>query len=191
MHLSGITCALSDSADALVELVLREKTTLGYRVSFDVNYRPALWSAAQARDRLRTLGRQADVVLVGLDEAQRLWGTHDANQVRELFPEPHSVVVKDGGNEAVESLVDHGALSTFRVPAQRVEVVEPVGAGDAFAAGYLASRLRGDGPQQRLSAGHRLAAWTLESTADFRPLVAASNGSPAGLTRAGAEQATS
>jgi 2-dehydro-3-deoxygluconokinase len=57
----------------------------------------------------------------------------------------------------------------WRVPAHRVDVVEPVGAGDAFAAGYLAGLLRGDQPVDRLALGHSFAAWTLGTRADFRP----------------------
>jgi 2-dehydro-3-deoxygluconokinase len=51
-----------------------------------------------------------------------------------------------------------------------VEVVEHVGAGDAFAAGYLAALLAGDGSKERLAAGHRAAAWTLGVMEDHRPL---------------------
>jgi 2-dehydro-3-deoxygluconokinase len=56
------------------------------------------------------------------------------------------------------------------VPALPVEVVEHVGAGDAFAAGYLAALLAGDGTEERLAVGHRAAAWTLGAMVDYRPL---------------------
>jgi 2-dehydro-3-deoxygluconokinase len=48
-------------------------------------------------------------------------------------------------------------------------VVEPVGAGDAFAAGYLFGALRGLDAEARLSIGHRVAAVALRSTSDFAP----------------------
>ena len=53
--------------------------------------------------------------------------------------------------------------------ARGVDVVEPVGAGDAFAAGFLAGLLRGDEPVDRLALVHSFAAWTLGTRADFRP----------------------
>jgi 2-dehydro-3-deoxygluconokinase len=109
-------------------------------------------------------------VLVGLDEAQALWGCGTAEEVAALLPGASHVVVKDSALEAVEFVRREGLPATVcRVPANRVEVVEPVGAGDAFAAGYLAGLLRGDPPEERLALGHSLAAWTLGTRADFRP----------------------
>jgi 2-dehydro-3-deoxygluconokinase len=188
VHLSGITCALSQSADDLIEGVLNAKSELGFTVSFDINYRPALWTPERAGQRLRALARKADVVLVGLDEAHTLWDTSEAEQVRELLPEPDSLVVKDGGNEAVEFDSDGDVPRTIRVPAKHVTIVESVGAGDAFAAGYLTSRLRGGTPRQRLAAGHDLAAWTLESTADFRSVTESNGAVSAASTSADPER---
>jgi 2-dehydro-3-deoxygluconokinase len=55
------------------------------------------------------------------------------------------------------------------VPARAVDVVEPVGAGDAFAAGYLSSLVNAESAVDRLLRGHSRAAWTLGSRDDFRP----------------------
>lgn len=172
VHTSGITAALSASCDALVGRIIDGATADGYGVSFDVNYRPALWWTRElAAARTLHLARQCRVVLVGLDEAQELWGVATAADVAELLSAVPTVVVKDGANEAVEILQrPDGLRESHRVPARRVEVIEPIGAGDAFAAGFLAGYLRGDPPQDRLAAGHRLAAWTLESLHDFRPM---------------------
>jgi 2-dehydro-3-deoxygluconokinase len=46
-------------------------------------------------------------------------------------------------------------------------VVEAVGAGDAFAAGYLAALLRGADATARLHGGHQRAHLVLQSTSDF------------------------
>ena len=59
---------------------------------------------------------------------------------------PHEVIVKDGARGCA-ALID-GA--SFTLPALPIRVVDPVGAGDAFAAGYLAGRLAGASPQARL-----------------------------------------
>jgi 2-dehydro-3-deoxygluconokinase len=107
---------------------------------------------------------------VGLDEAETLWGCTTAEQVSALLPGPRHLVIKDSAAEAVEFVREqNGEERAFRVPAHRVDVVEPVGAGDAFAAGYLAGLLRGDRPEGRLALGHSFAAWTLGTRADFRP----------------------
>jgi 2-dehydro-3-deoxygluconokinase len=61
-----------------------------------------------------------------------------------------------------------GEQATF-VPATPVDVVEAVGAGDAFAAGYLAGLLAGEPAAARLTTGHALAARTLATTGDYAP----------------------
>src|SRR5439155_1035225 len=71
-------------------------------------------------------------------------------------------VVKDG---AVGATGYDGDGRVF-VPASPVEIVEPVGAGDAFAAGYLLAALQGRGLASRLAVGHRLAAVALGAVAD-------------------------
>jgi 2-dehydro-3-deoxygluconokinase len=167
LHLSGITPALSASAAAMTEEVLSRARAAGVPWSFDVNHRKALWSGRDAAAELLALARRATVVLVGLDEAEGLWGTRTAEEVAGLVVGPDVVVVQDADREAVE--VDRRDGTVTRAPARRVEVVEPVGAGDAFAAGYLAAHLRGADAAGRLALAHSLAAWTLGTAADHRP----------------------
>ena len=170
IHTTGISAALSDSCSALTEHLLAHARERGYRVSFDVNYRPALWSVDVAGPRLLELASMSTVVLVGLDEAETLWGCTTAEQVSALLPGPRHLVIKDSATEAVEFVREQNQPErVWRVPAHRVDVVEPVGAGDAFAAGYLAGLLRGDRSGDRLALGHSFAAWTLGTRADFRP----------------------
>ncbi|HLS02066.1 MAG TPA: PfkB family carbohydrate kinase, partial [Beutenbergiaceae bacterium] len=68
-----------------------------------------------------------------------------------------------------------GADKVF-VPAPRVDVVEVVGAGDAFAAGYIAAFLQGKDPTQRLQAGHERAGLVLQTTSDFMPRTGETSG---------------
>ncbi|MEV6812424.1 sugar kinase [Micromonospora sp. NPDC051296] len=166
LHLSGITPALSRTCHALVEHALVDRPVPGALVSFDVNHRPALWPTRRAAPVLRRLADRADVVLVGQDEAYALWGTSDAAAVRRLLPGPQWVVVKDGAVAA--TAVPRGGPAAV-VPALRVPVVEPVGAGDAFAAGFLSGLLRGLDPVAGLRLGHLLAARTLAVAADTAP----------------------
>ncbi|HEX3792741.1 MAG TPA: sugar kinase [Pseudonocardiaceae bacterium] len=163
VHLTGITPALSESCRDTVEHVLDR--THAAEVSFDVNHRPALWSHlddAATGELLLSLAARADVVFVGRDEADRLWGTENAAAVRALLPKVPTLVVKDGDIGATS----FGPAETVFSPAPTVDVVEPVGAGDAFAAGYLSARLRGLPEAARLRWGHLLAAVALLSTAD-------------------------
>jgi 2-dehydro-3-deoxygluconokinase len=159
VHVSGITAALSDSCLGLLRAVLRRPRTAP--VSFDLNWRPALW---HDRDPsvLRDLADAADIVLAGSDEARAVWGTGDPAELRALLPGPATLVVKHGAYGA--TAVEDGD-TTFQ-PGLRVDVVEPVGAGDAFAAGYLAAHLAGDPPARRLRAGHLQAASALLTRED-------------------------
>ena len=159
IHITGITPALSDSCRMLVTdlLALPHVTT-----SFDVNYRTALWDVSEARGILQSLAEQADVVFVGLDEAGEVWGTRTFEEVRRLLPQPSELVVKDGPREAVAFLGSQ--MVSVRAPV--IEVVEPVGAGDAFAAAYLAARHYGHDPSDALRWGHALAGAVLQVLGD-------------------------
>lgn len=169
VHISGITPALSDSCAALIENVIDRVAAGNGILSFDVNHRAALWQPGAAASALLALSRRADIVFVGLDEAEGLWSTADADAVRQLLPEPTLLVVKDGDVGATEFQTRDGADVRTFIPAIKTSVVEAVGAGDAFAAGYLAAHLQGADAAERLACGHRRAHLVLQSTSDLPP----------------------
>lgn len=169
LHTSGILPALSSSCDELAARLAQPRRA-PTMLSFDVNHRPALWSAERAAPVLFALARASDIVFVGRDEANRLWGCRDDRDLRALLPEPRHLVVKDDDRAAVEWHCDQ---RTALRPA-RVAVRELVGAGDAFAAGWLSAFLdsveaepgaAGDATA-RLARGHRVAAMVLASLTD-------------------------
>jgi len=169
LHLTGITAALSPSCAELVTHALMDRPFQpGVTVTFDVNYRAGLWPVERAAPILRELADAADVVFVGLDEAAHLWGVTDAEDLRELLPRAGTIVVKDGPIAAT-SLIAGGRVD---VATPAVDVVEPVGAGDAFAAGYLLGLLREAPEELRLSLGHQAAAAALRSVGDVGVLPA-------------------
>ncbi|MGP3636432.1 sugar kinase [Streptomyces sp. 24-1644] len=185
LHLSGITAALSaDCLDLLHDLTApREGRPL---VSFDVNHRPGLW---RGRDGgagpgvLLDLARRSDLVFVGEDEAEEAWGVRGADAIRAALPEPGVVVVKRGADGVTvfsgprpgprsstaggaEDVLGEAEEATT-VPALRVDVVAPVGAGDAFAAGFLSATLRGLPVRERARHGHLMAAAVLTVPGDL------------------------
>jgi len=162
LHVSGITAAISETAHAFLEQLIARARSAGTTVSFDVNHRAALWGADTAGPALDALARRCDVVFVGRDEAETLWGTTTAASVRARFPEVPELVVKDGELGATAFTAEG---ETFE-PSEVVDVVDVVGAGDAFAGGYLAGRLSAIPVRARLRAGHRRAALTLSTTGD-------------------------
>jgi 2-dehydro-3-deoxygluconokinase len=165
LHLSGITPALSASCAALVEELLVDRAMAPAQVSFDVNYRPALWPVSEAGPVLARLADAADLAFTGLDEAATLWGAKTPEDVRDLLPNAGVLVVKDGGNGVTAF---EGARRAYS-PAEPVDVVEPVGAGDAFAAGFLYGRLHDASLEACMRLGHRLAAGALQTVGDLAP----------------------
>lgn len=171
LHLSGITAALSGSClDLLWELT--EPGPQRPFVSFDINYRPGLWPDPDGPRVLLDLARRADIVFVGSDEAVDAWGLHGASAVRDALPEPELVVVKMGPGGAVAFDQDpgdaedaDGTATLARAP--RVDVVAEVGAGDAFAAGFLSATLRALPVRDRLRHGHLMAAAALTVPGDL------------------------
>ena len=157
LHVSGITPALSDSArEATLHAVALAKSS-GTVVSLDVNYRAQLWREDEAAQTLRPLVRSADIVFAGVTEARLVTGTDvdHARLARHLQDlGPRHVVIKRGRDGAT-SVVD-GELRESQ-PYTVVEV-DPVGAGDAFAAGYLAEWVNGEDPETLLDTAARCGA---------------------------------
>ncbi len=163
LHLSGITAALSATCRGLMR-GLTARTPGRPPVSFDVNHRMHLWQGdARGPRLLLDLARGADLVLVGEDEAEAVWGISGAAAVREALPEPGVLVVKQGAKGATAFAGDRASFE----PAPAVDVVAHVGAGDAFAAGFLSATLRGLPARARLRHGHLMAAAALTVPGDI------------------------
>ncbi|MEU8892514.1 sugar kinase [Streptomyces sp. NPDC048442] len=171
LHLSGITAALSADCLALMRTLCTPAEDRPL-LSFDVNHRPGLWSSSEEGARvLLDLARGADLVFVGEDEAEAAWGVRGGvRAVREALPEPAVLVVKQGASGATVFAEgpagEEGGDEIHHVPAPRVDVVAPVGAGDAFAAGFLSATLRGLDVPLRLRHGHLTAAAALTVPGD-------------------------
>jgi len=165
LHLTGVTAALSESARAAVRAAVVDRCSGAALVSFDVNHRPSLWPREDAGAELALLANAADLVFVGLDEAGALWGCRTVEDVRRRLPDAGTVVVKDGARGASACT---GETEVF-VPSLPVRVVEPVGAGDAFAAGFLRALLEGLDTRSCLRYGHLLAASALSVRGDTAP----------------------
>ncbi|GAA1553753.1 sugar kinase [Kribbella lupini] len=167
VHTTGITAALSEDTAAMLDRLAALRDSLGFVLSVDLNWRPALWRDKDPAPLWRLL-RAADVVLIGADEAMLFAGTSDPPELRRLLGPRATIVVKSDAHAALAlepagqgALVADGADRRTEVPALTVDVVEPVGAGDAFAAGFLAATLEGLPMEQRLRSGHLSAAAVL------------------------------
>ncbi|WP_432039657.1 sugar kinase [Streptomyces cucumeris] len=169
LHLTGITPALSEDCLALTH-ELTAPAPGRPLVSFDVNYRLELWRDQDGHGPavLLDLARGCDLVFVGEDEAEAAWGVRGADAIRAALPEPALLVVKRGAAGAIAYARGPGGRDTVTAePTPRVEVVAPVGAGDAFAAGFLSGTLRGLPVAERLRHGHLMAAAALTVPGDL------------------------
>ncbi|MGH3359498.1 MAG: PfkB family carbohydrate kinase, partial [Nocardioidaceae bacterium] len=168
VHLTGITPALSTSAREAVWACVDIARAAGTAVSLDFNYRSALWAPEVASRTLRDLAARADIVFATSDEARLVC---DGVTPRELARElgrlgPREVLIKLGARGSV-SVVDGAPYET---PAEAVREIDPVGAGDAFCAGYLAEWCRGSDARSRLAAGSFAGAYAVTVDGDWEGL---------------------
>lgn len=152
VHLTGITMAISESARDLVLDVARRARERAIVVVFDPNFRPALPDTLEAAEaRQRDVLPYVDWYLCGEAEACLA----EASDVRR--------VVRVGARGAI---VDGLEVA----PPRLVEVVDDVGAGDAFAAGFICGLLAGGTPEACARAGNVVAAHALAGTGDWETL---------------------
>lgn len=142
LHITGITPALSASCRETVLRAIEIANKYEVRVVFDPNLRRKLWDEGVARETLLQIAAKADIVLPGIDEAQFLFGNGEVQTLAEKFIDhgASTVVVKLGAQGAyyIDSS-DKGTVSGLPVET----VMDPVGAGDGFAAGFLSGLLDG------------------------------------------------
>ena len=165
LHVTGITPALSESASKATLHYVELARERGITVSFDLNYRKSLWTKEQAAPVYRQIIERADIVFAGADEAAVVVPDGSPAELAERL-------CALGPDEAVIKLGQHGALA--RVDGRCVDraavpvtVVDSVGAGDGFVAGYLAERLAGRSVAERLEVAVRVGAFACTVTGDW------------------------
>jgi 2-dehydro-3-deoxygluconokinase len=155
VHLTGITMAISESARELVLDVARRAKERGATVVFDPNFRPALPDTPEAAAaRQRAVLEHVDWYLCGEREAELLWPGGEI---------PVPAVIRVGARGAI---VDGAEVR----PPRTASVVDEVGAGDAFAAGFVYGLLQGWSPAECAGAGNVIAAGALAGTGDWETL---------------------
>ena len=165
VHLTGITAALSTTALNAVHdaaAIARSRSTA---LSFDLNYRAALWSPDDASKTLRQLVECADIVFATEDEARLIVDGNDAASLARAVAHlgPSEVVIKRGEHGSVAAIGDE-IYESMAVP---VRAIDPVGAGDAFAAGYLFEWTKHLDPQHLLLTASRAGAYAVTVDGDW------------------------
>jgi 2-dehydro-3-deoxygluconokinase len=167
VHLTGITPALGAGPRAVFERALRE----GPVVSFDLNYRARLWKPDEAREVMLGVLPRVRYLFAGADEARTIFGlAGPAEEVltglRRLAPAATVVLLQgEAGSAALEG-------TDICRPTRRhsVQVVDPIGAGDAYVAGFLWSIRRNRSLQDAVDAGAAVAALKCSLWGDIAPI---------------------
>ena len=169
LHVTGITAALSPTSHAAVFEAVRLAREAGVPVSFDVNHRESLWKGRDAGADYRELARTASIVFAGEDEARLLApGTDSVSGLAQSIAGlgPTQVVIKLGA-AGCHAIIDEVEYSQPAVP---VRVVDTVGAGDAFVAGYLAELVGGKAAPARLRTAVATGAFACSTAGDWEGL---------------------
>lgn len=165
LHLTGISPALGQSCADTVQHAVKRAQAAGLTVSFDVNYRALLWSHEDAAASVESLCHAADVVLVAQRDAANLFGV--TGNIEAVAQKLHE---RWGGKIAVTGGADGAAGCdgdrTYFAPTIDVEIVDRLGAGDAFASGIIDRLLDGESLADALRFGTALAALKLTIAGD-------------------------
>jgi 2-dehydro-3-deoxygluconokinase len=162
LHLTGITPALSASCRDTVRAAIAEATRLGVPVSFDLNYRHKLWSPAEAAPVLHELAASCDLVFGAERDALLLFGTSSPEALSERWH--GATVVLTRGDEGAVAWDGRERFTTTAYPCQ---MVDRMGAGDAFDTGVLAGLMDGLPLGEALRWGAAVAALKLTIPGDF------------------------
>jgi 2-dehydro-3-deoxygluconokinase len=140
LYVSGITPALSESCREAVFRAMDFAKKNGKRIVFDPNIRKSLWEEDIARKTLFDMAKKADIVIPGLNEGKFLFQTNDCEKIADEFKKlgAEMIIIKLGEKGAYYSTLNkNGYVNGFQVD----RVIDPVGAGDGFAAGVLSGIL--------------------------------------------------
>lgn len=147
VHISGVFPAINDTNKDIVLQLVKLAKKHNVLVTFDPNVRLKLWSAEKAREVLQSFLPYVDVLITGEEEAQLLLGSSNMQELIKLAQhyEITHIVLKRGEKGAIGYKSGELIEAT---PTISTKVVDTIGAGDGFAAGYIYSLIN-DSPLDR------------------------------------------
>ena len=167
VHLNGMTFALSESCASTMRRAVELALDSGAMISLDLNLRLQLWSIESAREALGPVIQKTTAIFGTEEEFLDYFGVPDIDEAlgAAVALGPRIAAAKMGPDGAV-ALVEglrfaHGG---YTAPA----VVDVVGAGDGFDAGFLASYLRGLSPYECLRRANLCGACAVATPGDFQ-----------------------
>jgi 2-dehydro-3-deoxygluconokinase len=152
-HTTGITAALSDQTAAEVHAALAAARAAGLTISYDLNYRGKLWRPERAREVQEPLMNLVDVLITTEEDTRIVFGITGADyrEVARKLADTYGfkvVTITLRGDTSVlrnswtSIAYADGAFVDDRT--YEVELVDRVGGGDAYAAGFMYGLLTTD-----------------------------------------------
>jgi fructokinase len=147
-HFGSLSLIQEPSRGATLEAA-RIARNVGALISFDVNYRPDLWSREEACERVLATIPVVDLLKVNEVELEILTGSADPDTASQalLALGPDLCVVTLGPEGSFFRVAGGGEF----VPPFRVKTVDATGCGDAFVAGLLWQLIRRGGWREQLT----------------------------------------
>lgn len=168
LHVTGITPALSESCAQTVLEAVKIARQSGVKVCFDPNLRLKLWTLEEARPVLLELAGMCDYFLPGLDELKLLYATDSLDEIVGKLKELNAVSVIKGGEGETLLLDENGLTAVPYFPAERV--VDTVGAGDGFCAGFITGLLKGYALPEAVRLGNLIGSLVVQAEGDWEAL---------------------
>lgn len=168
VHSTGITWMLGDASRKCATELFELSRSLGIPVSFDINVRLKLGNEEQWRELVGEVLPYLTWFVLGDEEARLLFQLEDASSIeqhiRELGFTGEGVMLKLGAQGAEASVGGR----TARVPAWSVSrVIDTVGAGDGYNAGWITGMLRGWSLEESMRLGSLVGAFAVTSVGDY------------------------
>ncbi len=155
LHISTINLREEPSADAILWCVESVKDS-SITTTFDLNLRMEFFKDnTHFRDNLERAIKSSDIILgSAYDEIIPLTGINDPERAARSLAEDTTVIARLG-KDGVLCVDKH--KTTF-IPAYEVEVMDTIGAGDAFDSGFIAALYEGATPHMAINWGNACAA---------------------------------
>ena len=173
-HVSGITVGISESSAETVRAAVQRAKAAGWQISFDLNYRAALWTYEKAEQVCDEFFAAADLLFFPIRDAIQVFQCADGaapatvtDQIAARYPNANIVLTlgEDG------AICRTKAGQYWEQPAyQTTTRVGRIGGGDAFNAGFLCSYLQDGMTEAALKWGAASAALKYTLPGDF-PLI--------------------
>ncbi len=169
-HTSGITLALSHEIRREVTKMVRKFHEAGAKISFDVNYRAALWSEEAARSSIEKLLPLIDILFISEETLRRMFGmTGTLTEIHRAFAKKYpNISVIASTSRTVISPTKHNFTSLIydcreerhfeEAAYENIDVVDRIGSGDAYVAGALYGLLKPGDIESALKYGNAMAA---------------------------------